>query len=373
MKAKSLPAGKHGDGRGLMLVKNSKVSGKWIFRYPVMGTKKRREMGLGRWPDVPLAEARDKADEARALLRNGIDPIADRSSHQHHQSGTTVAEIIESCFEARQAQLKNDGKAGRWLSPLSVHIIPKIGNINIEHVDQHVLRETLEPIWHTKPEAAAKALSRVGLSIKHAAALGLNVERHAVESAKELLGKQRRRVKHIRSMPYADVPQFYSWLTTLSGTTPLALRLLILTAKRTSEIRFASINEMDGDVWLLPKERTKTGREHKVPLSNEALKVIKTAKNIAANEYLFASYREKPLSDMAMSRFMDRHGYEYRPHGFRSSFRTWCEEQTDADFAVKEMALGHKVDVGVVGAYQRSDRLEKRRILMENWTNFLVL
>ncbi|MGB5723647.1 MAG: Arm DNA-binding domain-containing protein, partial [Parasphingorhabdus sp.] len=144
MKVKSLGEGKHNDGQGLYLVKKHKQGGKWIQRLSVNG--KRREMGLGRWPDVSIGEAREKASEARKQLRGGIDPIIERRKIVLIAGGTTVADVIEGCFEARKAELKNDGAAGRWLSPLKVHIIPKIGKLPIEQLDQHILTTVVGPI-----------------------------------------------------------------------------------------------------------------------------------------------------------------------------------------------------------------------------------
>lgn len=328
-------------------------------------------MGLGRWPDISIGEAREKSIEARSQLRSGNDPIVERDKLTRVANGTSVAEIIAGCFEARKAELKNDGAAGRWLSPLNVHIIPKIGKLPIEQLDQHELKAVIEPIWHEKPEAAAKALSRVNLAFKHAAALGLEVDMQAVSKAKALLGKQRHKVQHIPSMPYKDVPRFYHWLVSQTATSALALRFLILTTARTSEVRLVTFDEIEGEIWNLSAERTKTGREHRIPLTDEAKKVVEQARNIAENKYLFSSYRGKPLSDVAMSKLMRENGYGARPHGFRSSFRVWAEEQTDAAFEVKEACLGHVVDTGVVGAYQRSDRLEKRRHLLSRWAKFL--
>jgi len=146
----------------------------------------------------------------------------------------------------------------------------------------------------------------------------------------------------------------------------------MLTVARTTEVRLATFNEMDADVWTLSSERTKTGREHRIPLTKEALNVIELARARSENEFLFPALRGKPISDMAMSSFMRREGYEARPHGFRATFRTWVEEQTDTPFEVKEAALGHIVDSGVVGANQRSDRIEKRRAVMELWEDRLL-
>jgi len=329
-------------------------------------------MGLGRWPDVSISEAREMAGAARSQLRNGNDPIVERDKLRRVANGTTVADVIAGCFEARKAELKNDGTAGRWLSPLNVHIIPKIGKLPIEQLDQHELKAVMEPIWHDKPEAAAKALSRVNLAIKHAAALGLEVDMQAVSKAKALLGRQRHVVRHIPSMPYSEVPRFYQWLISQSAVSALALRFLILTAARTSEVRLATFDEIDGDIWNLSGDRTKTGREHRIPLTKEVVKVVQQAREISENDYLFSSYRGKPMSDATMSKLMKEHGYKARPHGFRSSFRVWAEEKTDAAFEVKEACLGHVVDAGVVGAYQRSDRIDKRQILYSGWEEWVL-
>ena len=370
MKARNLGAGKYSDGQGLWLVKRDKDAGKWILRAVIEA--KRREMGLGRWPDVSIAEARERAATARKAIRDGLDPIQQRAKAKRVVKRLTLKEAIDGCYKAKQAELKNDGDAGRWMSPLSSHIIPKLGSIPVEDIDQHSLVDTLGPIWHNKPEAARKALNRVNLTLKHAVALGLNVDLQAPMKAKALMGKQRHEVTHIPAMPYQDASKFYGWLCTLDHTAALALRFLMLTVARTTEVRLATFSEIEGEVWTLMPERTKTGREHRVPLTHEALVVIDIARERSPNDYLFPALKAQPISDMAMSSFMKREGYLARPHGFRATFRTWVEEQTDTPFEVKEAALGHMVDAGVVGAYQRSDRLEKRRALMEEWSNWLI-
>lgn len=366
MTARNLPAGKHADGQGLWLVKSAKDRGKWVLRYVLNGA--RREMGLGRWPDVTIGEARDRAEAARRLARDALDPIAERLRAKRRTAPLTVKEAVEGCFEARKAELKGDGEAGRWMSPLSVHIVPKLGRLPVVDLDQHAIKSALEPIWHTKPEAAAKALNRLNLTLKHAAALGLEVDLQATMKARALLGKQRHTTTHIPSMPYEEAPAFYQWLKTREEVSARALRFLMLTLGRTSEVRLAVKDEVAKDVWVIPAERTKTNREHRVPLVKDARLIAEKAEG----PYLFPAYRAQPLSDMAMSKFMRDHKYEARPHGFRATFRTWAEEQTDASFELKEACLGHAVDQGVVPAYQRSDRLAKRRALMEEWAAFLT-
>lgn len=365
LRVKSLTAGKYADGQGLWLCKSNRDAGKWILRITVY--RRRREMGLGRWPDVSILEARTRGEDARRLLRDGIDPIEHRKSERRALDRLTLAEAIEGCFEARKAELKNDGIAGRWLSPLKVHIIPSLGRYPVEDIDQHHLKSILGPIWHTKTSAAEKALNRVNLTIKHAAALGLDVDLQATAKARALLGKQRHKVTHIPSLPYEKISDFYKMLKSKELVSALALRFLILTVARTSEIRFATSDEIVDGVWYLPPERTKTGNEHRIPLSREAQSIVSSIKSIAPHHLLFPSPSGKVLSDAAMSSFMDRSGYKERPHGFRATFRTWVEEQTEASFEVKETSLGHVVGSGTVRAYQRSDLLEKRRLLLEDW------
>ncbi|WP_244530568.1 tyrosine-type recombinase/integrase [Salaquimonas pukyongi] len=351
-------------------MKRNQHAGKWVLRLSVSG--KRREMGLGAFPEVPIAEARAKALDARAALRAGSDPVAARQKERLRTQRLTLKEAVDGCFKARQAELKGDGTAGRWLSPLSVHILPKIGTVPVEDVDQHVLKRTLEPIWHDKADTARKALTRINLTLKHAAALGLEVDLQATMKARALLGKQRHETKHVPSLPYQEAPKFYQWLCTQPHQSCFVLRFLLLTAARTGEVRFASHDEIVDDVLAIPPERTKTAREHKIPLTDEALRVIKEAHKCEGSNLLFPSAKGKPLSDATMSRFMEREGYEARPHGFRATFRSWAEECTDAPFEVKEACLGHAVDTGVVGAYQRGERLAQRFNLLQLWQEHLL-
>ncbi len=370
LKIRNLGPGKHFDGQGLMLVKSRKEAGKWMLRLSVAG--KRREMGLGRWPDVPLSEARERASDARKQLRDGVDPIQARQAALRREQRLPVADAIEKCFVARQAELKNDGQAGRWLSPLSVHVIPKIGTMAIEDVNQHVLKKTLEPIWHKKADTARKAMNRMNLTLKHAAALGLDVDLQAVMKAQALLGKRRHETKHIPSLPYQEAPKFYRWLVEQNFLSAFALRFLMLTVARTSEVRFAVPTEIEDDVWTLDPSRTKTATAHRVPLSAEALRVIETRPIMVGSDFLFPSPRGNAMSDATMSRLMEREKIKARPHGFRATFRTWVEETTDTPYEVKETALGHQVGSEVERAYQRSDLLEKRRVLLDQWADYLT-
>ena len=367
--AAKLAAGKYADGRGLWLHKRNQSFGKWVFRY--ISWNRRREMGLGRWPDMSIKEARAAASEARCLLRLEKDPINERAKRSSSSKNITVAAAISGCFEALKPNLKDDGRAGRWLSPLQNHVLPRMGQTPIEMIDQHEIVAVLGPIWREKPEAARKAMNRLNLALKYASAAGADVDLRAPSKAKTLLGPQRQTVRHIPAMPYQDIPSFYRDLTRRNEMSALALRFLILTAARTSEVRLISSKEVEGNVWNLPGERTKSGRAFRIPLTVSAEAVLYEARALSPNTYFFISVRGKPMSDMAMSKLMKRRGLAARPHGFRAAFRTWAEEQTDFAFEVKESALGHNVDRGAVAAYQRSDRFEKRRHLLESWEEFL--
>lgn len=369
LKAKRLPKGSYADGQGLWLIKRTNHFGKWIVRLHIGG--RRREMGLGRYPDVSLKEARERAADARYLVRDGRDPIAERKAAREKYHALSLADAVQSCFAARQAELKHGGKAGRWLSPLKTHVLPSLGKVPVSKIDQHRIKQVIDPIWHEKASTAKKALDRLGLVLKHAAALGEDVDLQAVLKAKALLGKQKHQVTHIASLPYQEAPAFYAWLRQRDNMAAYALRFLIMTVARNSEVRLAQFSEIEDDVWIIAAERTKTDKEHRVPLNKEAMLIVSLMRENSSSPYLFPSLRGRPLSDMAMSKFMRDNGYTARPHGFRATFRTWVEEQTDTPFEVKESALGHAVDQGVVGAYQRGDRLEKRRRLMEVWGRFI--
>lgn len=368
IKARILPAGKHADGHGLWLVKRDKSAGKWVLRLAIEG--KRREMGLGSWPDVSIGEAREQAAKARRQIRDGLDPIVERNRQRRTVRKLTVEEAIHATFEARQAQLKGDGKAGRWLSPLQNHVIPKIGKMPFEDVDQHVIVDVLQPIWHEKADTARKAYNRINLTFQHCTAAGLEVDLQAPAKAKALLGKQRHVEKHIPSMPYGEVPAFYAWLADKDTPAGRMLQFNILTVPRTSELRYAQYGQVLHNVWTIPHELTKMDRPLRIPLSSQASNLI-ARPDAQANDLLFHSKSGRPFSDQAMSSLMAKAGYKERPHGFRSSFRTWADEQTDTDYEIKELCIGHQIGTKASKAYRRSDYLDKRRRLMRSWADFV--
>lgn len=372
---KSAPVGKHCDGAGLWLVKRDTGGAQWVLRVTVHG--RRREMGLGGYPTLGLADARKLAERWRNVAAGGRDPVKEREAEERaaRREDITLTILTADAFEARKAELKGDGKAGRWLSPLTIHVLPKLGKVPVTDLDQRDIRDCLAPIWHTKADTARKAMNRLSIVLKHAAALGLDVDLQATEKAKALLGKSRHVAKHIPAMAWVDVPTFYASLEEPT-LTHLALRLLILTGVRSSPLRNIRLDQIEGDIWTVPAEAMK-GRKgateaFRVPLSNEAQRVIDLARPHARNGFLFPNTRGGVISDMTLSRHMERRGLEARPHGFRTSLRTWLAEATDAPHEVAEAMLAHVTDSGVVRAYRRTDYLEQRAKLGERWADHVT-
>ncbi|WP_292386605.1 integrase arm-type DNA-binding domain-containing protein [Mesorhizobium sp.] len=351
---KKLAPGKYADGGGLWLLRRDDGGGQWFLRYTIHG--RRREMGLGSIVDVSLKEARDRADKWRAIVRAGKDPIKVREQEQRDAARNMhlLADVAKDAFESRKAELKGDGKAGRWFTPLELHVLPKLGKVPVGEINQRDIRDTLAPIWHAKADTARKAMNRLNICLKHAAALGLEVDLQAAHKARALLGKQRHKAENIPAMPWSHIPAFYATLKD-DSTTHLALRLLILTGVRSAPIRFIHEDQIEGDVWTVPAEAMKGRRdatsEFRVPLSAEALAVIEKAQKFARDGYLFANPKKGVISDMSMSQHMKRAKLEYRPHGFRSSLRDWLAEATDARHEIAETMLGHTIGSSVERAY----------------------
>ncbi len=368
----ALHPGKYADGGGLWLYKRENGA-QWVFRFTIHG--RRREMGLGSATHVPLREVRETASECRKVVRAGMDPIKERLRKRRAAARSIylLTDIAEDAFEARKAELKGDGKAGRWFTPLELHIIPKLGKVPVADLDQKDIRDTLAPIWHSKAETARKALNRLAICLRHAAALGLDVDIQATEKARALLGKQRHKKENIPAMPWKDVPAFYASLNS-GSVTHLALRLLILTGVRSGPLRHIHEDQIDGDVWTIPAESMKGKRDataaFRVPLSSAALEIVNEARRQARDGFLFPSQRKGVISDMTMSQLMQRAAMEYRPHGFRSSLRDWIAETTSTPHEIAETVLGHVVGGSVERAYRRTDYLDQRRALMERWSQY---
>ncbi len=354
--------GMHADGDGLYLYVRGN-SRSWLYRFQLDG--RRRKMTLGGWPSTSLKQARQARDEAADLRLRGVDPMEAREPKAEVK---TVAEVIEMAHEALMPGLR---RSGRWLSPLECHVIPKIGARDVSTLTSNDIYQTLRPIWRSKPVTALKAMNRIGIALRTAEAADLAVDPRIVVKAKTMLGSQGHKPKNIPAMDWREVPAFYASLSEDSPAN-LALRFLILTAARSKPVRFAEASQIEGAVWTTPADLMK-GLEGKtsdfrIPLSDEALRVAGLGQE---SGLLFPSVRGKVMSDMAMAQLLKRRQLDVRPHGFRSSFRTWCEDH-GVDYDVAETCLGHSTGNAVSRAYRRSDLIERRAVVMQNWADFVL-
>ncbi|WP_375667827.1 MULTISPECIES: tyrosine-type recombinase/integrase [unclassified Bartonella] len=369
---KSSPQGKYCDGAGLWLNVRKDNTRSWFFRYT--HHNKRREMGLGPVTKLSLKEARELSRYYSDILKEGNDPIVFREQTILKQQSNIFQEIAKAAFESKKAELKNEGKNGRWFSPLELHVIPHIGKLPIEKLTANIIRNVLAPLWHEKADTARKALNRINICLKYAAALGLDVDLQACMKARALLGKPRATSTNIPAMPWQEVPAFYQSLDDkiLSN---LALKLLILTGARSYPLRYLRLEQIDKKIWTIPKENMKgiVGKvlDFRVPLSNESLRVIEKTLPFEKNGFLFSGLRGNPISDATMAKYMTICGLTYRPHGFRSSLRDWIAETTSTPFEIAETVLAHSVGSSVTKAYMRTDFLEQRHVLLEQWAVFI--
>ena len=372
---KSAPAGKHADGAGLWFIKRHDGGAQWMLRVSLGG--KRREMGLGGFPNVSLKDARELAFEYKKLAQQGIDPIKKRQSQLREalRPKIDLETVAVAAYEARKAKLKNKGINARWFSPLQLHVLPKLGKLSIEEITQQDIAQTLKPIWEAKAETAKKAINRLNIVFVYAAAAGYDVDLNAVAKAKALLGDQVINTINIPALGWSEVPDFYASLEEPT-IIHLALKFLILTGARSYAVRHAHLDQLHGNTWIIPPENMK-GQIHQVsefhiPLSTEALKVIEAAKQFERDGFLFSGARRGVISDASMSRLMERRGMKERPHGFRSSLRTWLADATNASEEVAETVLAHKVGNKTKQAYRRTDHFEERKILMERWAQYVT-
>ncbi|MDC3032581.1 integrase arm-type DNA-binding domain-containing protein [Litorivicinus sp.] len=370
------------DGLGLYLKTQKTGAKSWIFRYASPVTRRKRDMGLGTYPVVSLAQARQETLKLRLLLSQGLDPIRVRDEEraayrQEHETPDFASFATEHHAEIKD-QWKNKKHAQQWINTLTRYAFPVIGKMQMGHIDVNDVLSVLKPIWKTKTETATRVRQRIE-DVWNAAKLrgyvsGDNPARWKGHLVLVLPAPAKiRPVKHHDAMLYKDVPAFVSRLRASSSLSAMALEFLILTACRTSEVRLAVWGEIDLEnrVWTIPKERMKAGREHRVPLSDRCVEILDGLSD--REGYLFKKLSSgKPLGDGAFRALMGRMGAGANtPHGFRSSFRDWAAELSQETPDVIEMALGHHVGSKTERAYFRSDQLVRRRLLLENWNAFL--
>jgi integrase len=372
--------GRYGDGGGLWLQVSATGGKSWLFRYTREGSA--RHMGLGSVELVSLAEARDLARKNRRLLLDGIDPLQARRDvraqmRSEAARGITFNECAEQLIASQEAGWRNPKHRAQWRSTLAAYAYPILGDLSVSAIDVGMVLKVVEPIWQAKPETAGRVRGRVEAVLDWAAARsyrnGENPARWRGHLDKLLPARSRiARVKHHPALAYAELPAFMRDLRDQKGVSPRALEFTILTAARTNETIGARWTEIDlkAGMWIVPPERMKGKREHRVPLSERSVQLLKALPR--EGDFVFVGNKpDQPLSNMAMLKMLERMGCgDITVHGFRSTFKDWATETTAYPIEMSEVALAHVVSDKTEAAYRRGDMLEKRRRLMEDWAKY---
>jgi integrase len=406
-KVRTARAGMYADGGGLWLRvdgDDNSLNRRWLFRFAtgeaVVGAggnkrSKERQMGLGAADTVTLAEARQRAAACRKMRERGIDPIEAKRAERGAQAVApaktmTFERCCEAYITAHRPGWKNIKHAAQWPSTLAIYAHPVIGTLSVQAIDTTLVSKVLEqtvraerrypsgPLWTARPETASRLRGRIEAVLDWAKVRGYregeNPARWKGHLDKLLAARSKvRKVKHHPALDYHDMPAFIAELRRRVGTSAIALEFLILNASRTSEVLNARPAEIDSrtKTWVIPPERMKSGKEHRIPLSARALAIIEHMKNDGAG-YIFPGQKASaPLSNMAMAELLKEMGRaEITVHGFRSTFRDWAGETTAFAHDICEAALAHSRGDQTVKAYARGDLFEKRRELMEAWAKY---
>lgn len=370
---KNAKLGRHADGKGLYLLVGPSGSKSWVLRVQVEG--KRRDYGLGSLDLVSLAEAREKASEWRKLAKAGYDP----SQEAKRQRGqlTVFEKAARQFHEERKGSWKNAKHGDQWINTLEAYAFPSLSNVSVDRIDADDIAAVLLPIWQSKAETARRVRQRIGQVLDYSKAKGWRTTEAPMRAVNTLLrGIKQPEAQHFPALPYKEVPKFVQKISGENLTMGrLALQFLILTAARSGEVRGATWREIDlvEELWNVPAERMKGGKAHSVPLSRFALNILERAKAYSSGEpdaLIFPGLRQKPLSDMTLSKVLKAHGGKgYTVHGFRSAFTDWAAENgISNDWA--EAALAHAVPNKVEAAYRRTTFLEQRKLVKQDWANF---
>ena len=352
----------------------------WVLRVRV--GSKRRDVGLGSYPSVSLAQARQKARETREQVRQGIDPVLEKHAAKARliaaQSSAMTFDEAAQQFMKSKAQELAPKQAAFWRYTLDEYASPIVGKMDVSHIELAHIVQVLEPIWATKTETAKRLRGRIESVLAWATVRGYRTGdnparwKHNLDAVLPKPGRITKTV-HLRALPYSEMPDFMQRLLDAEGQGAKALTLAILTATRSGEVRGATWGELDLEArtWTIPADRMKTGIEHRVPLSNPVIALLESLPAGKPGDLVFPAPRGGMLSDMTISAVTRRMEVDAVPHGFRSTFRDWAAETTHFSRDVCEMALAHVVR-GVEGAYRRGDLFEKRRRLMDAWATYIT-
>ncbi|MFT7577345.1 MAG: integrase [Alphaproteobacteria bacterium] len=364
--------GKYHDGHGLILRVKPNGSKQWVQRIVIRG--KRCELGLGSTALVSLADARESALNNRRAARSGGDPL---QAKRESEAVLTFEEAALRVHAIHVPTWRNPKHAAQFLTTLETYVFPHFGNLRISEVSSANVLAALTPIWTSKPETARRVRQRIGTVMKWAVAQGWRTDNPAASIAQGL-PKQETVKSHRKALPYSEVAGCIETIRSSRAgiSTKLAFEFLVLTASRSGEARKATWDEFNFDraEWLLPAERMKAKREHRVPLSARALEILDEAQTLADGSGLVfpGTLTGKALSDMTLSKLVKELGFDADVHGFRTSFRTWAQEQTNFPREVAEAAIAHVNKNKSEAAYARSDLFEKRRMLMDTWASYLA-
>lgn len=384
---------------GLYLQITPKGGKTWILRAAMAG--RRAEIGLGGFPTVTLGQARDKAREARDKIERGVDPMAERKAARDalaaaERKGLTFAEAANRCLDAKLDAYRNEKHRYQWRATLEQLAFPVLGKMPVSSIRVQDILQVLHPIWTDRTEAASRLRGRIEAVLSWAAVSGHRTGDNPARWAgnlKELLPAPAK-VKAKGNQPALSLDDASRWFHAIQqreGFGPRALEFAALTAARSGEVRGAIWSEIDliRALWIVPGNRMKMGKEHRVPLTDAALALLKALPKLEGTDLVFPSSRGGQLSDMTLSATMRRlHEADYSadgpgyldqvskrpavPHGLRSTFRDWVAERTDFPGDMAEVALAHKVGNAVEAAYRRGDMVEKRRTMMQAWATFLA-
>ena len=362
--------GKYGDQHGLILRVQPSGSKAWIWRGTVNG--RRRDLGLGRYPYVSLAQARQQAFEYRKAALEGVDPITLRDG-----AVPTFATATEAVIALYAGKWKAGGKSeGQWRSSLGTYVLPAIGSMRVDEVTSADVMDCLSPIWNSRPETAKRVRQRIAAVMKWAIAQGYRQDNPAGDAVTAALPKQTTARKHLPALPHRHVPDAIERIRHANAyaTLRLAAEFAIITATRSGDVRGARWDELDLDtgLWTIPAGRMKAGRQHRVPLSAPAVEILAEARGYSnGSDLVFPSKTGGEIPSWALAKLVSSLGIEGTLHGMRSSFRDWCGE-TGAVREVAEACLAHRVGSAAEQAYARSDLLQRRRELMNNWATYIT-
>ncbi|WP_299621819.1 integrase arm-type DNA-binding domain-containing protein [uncultured Tateyamaria sp.] len=381
-KCRNAKEGEHGDGGGLYLDVKGTGTKSWKYRWSSPpGDTARPKMGLGSYPTITLAEARIEHERCRKLVAQGVDPRTERKTVMKPE---TLNEATDKYFELKREGLKRNGQAGRWLSPLNNHILPKLGSKPVAKLTVEDCVEVLEPVW--RQDTGRKALDRLAQVLTNAKARNpevLGSHNDIRESIRALLPHVRRKNKKHPSLPWDQVPSL--WMSLGGSVFDVGFKFYLLNLPRTANVTqmvWAEVN-WEEKIWDIPGERMKTGEEFAAPLAWQSMAILRKAKSefSSKNDFVFPSetaWKKGVISENTWRLWLRSNGWKAKdgrfavPHGFRASFGTWCQDNQICDGQMAERCIQHRVDSQKAAAYLRSELLDQRSAIMQKWANFVT-